>query len=143
MKTKHKKLPARQFIEWQPIETAPKKCMVKIIVSDGNYVDMAYWDYNDWCAPHSSSNNIPYQPTLWAKIELPKIPTLARVDKPKPLPKKEKDRTKKDDYPATRLICGDYKCDAHARESIYVLKSLDIELHKLVGKNALKAQRFI
>lgn len=59
-------------MEWQPIETAPQE---KILVSDGINIDVAYWDYEDWCAPHSSANSIPYKPTHW--MPLPGSPGVA------------------------------------------------------------------
>ena len=50
--------------EWRPIKTAPKTGE-NILISDGVEVDMAYWDYDDWCAPHSCANPIPYDPDRW------------------------------------------------------------------------------
>ena len=56
------------YIKWQPIETAPHTL---ILVSDGIKVDSAYWDYDDWCAPHSGANSIPYDPTHWMPMPNP------------------------------------------------------------------------
>ena len=56
---------------WTPIEAAPKDG-TKILVSDGKRVDAAYWDYEDWCAPYSSANNLPYEPAYF--MPLPEAP---------------------------------------------------------------------
>lgn len=57
---------------WYDIKTAPKNG-TQILVTDGDHIDMAYWDYGTWCAPHSTSNDIPQTPTLWQpKPEPPK-----------------------------------------------------------------------
>ena len=49
---------------WLPIESAPRDGTT-VLVSDGKSVDSAYFDYEDWCAPHSSANSLPYAPTHW------------------------------------------------------------------------------
>jgi hypothetical protein len=59
-------------MEWKPIETAPKDGE-KVLVSDGVSVDAAYWDYDGWCAPHSSANSLPYEPTIWAPMPRPLV----------------------------------------------------------------------
>lgn len=60
----------RKKLEWQPIVTAPKDGTT-ILVSNGVEVDTAYWDYDDWCAPHSSANHLPYEPTHWKYTKEP------------------------------------------------------------------------
>lgn len=55
--------------QWQPIETSPKDA-TKILISDGKDIDMAYWDYADWCAPHSTSNPVPIIPTHWQPLPI-------------------------------------------------------------------------
>ena len=52
---------------WLPIDSAPRNGM-SILVTDGCQVDKAYFDYDDWCAPHSSANSIPYSPTHWKNL---------------------------------------------------------------------------
>lgn len=52
---------------WAPITTAPMDG-TKILVTDGTEVDTAYWDYEDWCAPHSGSVSVPYTPVAWRQV---------------------------------------------------------------------------
>ena len=57
---------------WQPIETAPRNGTT-ILITDGKEVDTAYFDYDDWCAPHSAANGLPYVPTYWAPLPRPQL----------------------------------------------------------------------
>ena len=52
---------------WLPIDSAPRNG-TSILVTDAYQVDAAYFDYDDWCAPHSSANSIPYSPTQWKHL---------------------------------------------------------------------------
>lgn len=60
---------------WQRIDTAQRNGDT-ILVSDGVSVDSAYWDYGDWCAPHSLANGLPYEPMYWRPM--PKVPIEGR-----------------------------------------------------------------
>jgi hypothetical protein len=66
--------PTIKPVGWLPIETAPRDGE-KVLVGAVGYVDAAYWDYEDWCAPHSSASCLPYTPTHW--MPLPEPPLLA------------------------------------------------------------------